>query len=149
VMKGGIAAGYSHWMAYLGDGLQMTPRTSRLWDGAKWMHMSDGYGSLTLPAGQRSLASIEATLTDKHSRVGAEQHIYLYNYLTGQWDSVLGPIWKPDLNYATEVAHVDVDAGNYVDATTGEMRVRVYSFLASASFTDGIDRLTVHTRYIP
>ncbi len=149
VMKGGIAAGYSHWMAYLGDGLQMTPRTSRLWDGAKWMHMSDGYGSLTLPAGQRSLASIEVTLTDKHSRVGAEQHIYLYNYLTGQWDSVLGPIWKPDLNYATEVAHVDVDAGNYVDATTGEMRVRVYSFLASASFTDGIDRLTVRTRYIP
>lgn len=156
ITKGGIAAGYVHLLAYH-DGQLLTLRSSRLRNDLNlWEHMSDGYGTLVLPAGQRDLRTIEVSFVERGSRAGVTQSLYLWNYQSGTWDQVYGPAfahtaWEGahSATVADDPATPENEALRYVSQSSGEVRVRVSLSHPTSSYTDSFDMLNIRTQYLP
>lgn len=157
VLKGGISVGYAHWLAYAGDGQALTLRTSRLRnESQQWEHMADGFGTLIVPEGQRDLRGLELRLIEKFNKAGPTRLIALWNYQTAQWETVESPQLTGSTAFVEGTVAVEDDPATpendllrFVDPSSGELRVRIFSSWSSGSFTDSIDLLHVRVRYQP
>jgi hypothetical protein len=107
--------------------------------------VTDGYGTYVVPAAQRKVWGLGVTLEARASIDGVTRSLELYNWATKKYE-VVRAAEAERLTDSRTVVDVAGDPRRFVNATTGEIRLKVRAS-APKSFELGVDQASFAVRY--
>jgi hypothetical protein len=113
---------------------------------AGFFHVVDGFGSWSVPAGQRDVASMTIRWNGRSTIAGLRRTLHLFNWGTNAWEEINQTALPAGFD-VTSVTSVSGDPGRFV-SPTGEIRVRADARpLARNTFRVRVDQLTLAYSY--
>lgn len=108
-------------------------------------HGIDGYATVRLPAGQRSLATLGAVVDSRVNLPGAGGALWLYDWRAGSWTRML-PDDSIDTADLRAVVYASGDLGRFV-STGGDVRVRLAATRTKGAFDTQVDQVVLRYSY--
>ncbi len=109
-------------------------------------YVTDGYGTYVVPQAQRTLLGLGVAFEGRVDLAGVNRSLEMYNWATKKYE-VVRAAEAQGLTDSRTLVDVAGDPKRFMNATTGEIRLKVRASAASRNFELGADQVSVTVRY--